>query len=203
MTNAAVTNPNFQLIIGLGNPGTKYQLTKHNIGWLVLDRYLDRIKHAQNFKEKFKGKFVETGTGSDSKHYFLYPQTFMNLSGESIRPFCDFYKLPVSSLIVLHDELDLPLGEVQFKMGGGTGGHNGLKSMDQHLGTKEFARLRIGIGRPEYGDVADWVLSTWSNEQWPQVEKFIDYAAQSLQTLLEKGWSKTINQYNRKNCLKE
>ena len=195
------TTPTFQLIVGLGNPGAKYELTKHNIGWLVLDRFLALNNISLTLKDKFKGKFTESSQLGPQKTYFLYPQTFMNLSGESVRPMMDFYKFSVSNLIILHDELDLPMGEVQYKMGGGIAGHNGLKSIDQHLNTKEFARLRLGIGRPPHGSVSDWVLSSWNDHEWTQVEKFIDYAAKSLKFLLEKGWNKTINQYNRKNCL--
>ena len=102
------TNP-FQIIVALGNPGSKYELTKHNIGWLVLDRFFDLQNMTPAFKEKFKGKFTDLALSSEKKTFFLYPQTCMNLSGESVRPLIDFYKLSVSNLIVLHDELDLPI----------------------------------------------------------------------------------------------
>ncbi|MDH4467784.1 MAG: aminoacyl-tRNA hydrolase [Bacteriovoracaceae bacterium] len=200
MQNVSSSQQNFQLIVGLGNYGPQYELTKHNIGWLVLDRYLDISNINTNLKDKLKGKYTEDSKSSP-KRYFLYPQTYMNLSGECVRPFMGYYKIPQDGMIVLHDELDLPLGEVQFKMGGGSAGHNGLKSLEQHLGSNQYARLRIGVGRPEFGSVSDWVLGSWGKAEWPNVEKFIDYAAHSLKFLLEMGWSKAINQYNRKNIL--
>ncbi len=152
----------FRLVVGVGNPGREYHATKHNIAWLLFDSHPELARAL--WKSKFKGEFCEVALRGQ-KTLFLKPQTYMNLSGESVQPMAAFYKIAPAEILVVHDELDIPFGQVHFKMGGGLAGHNGLKSIAAQLGTDQFARMRIGIGRPVHGSVSDWVLSGFAKEQ--------------------------------------
>ncbi len=152
----------FRMVVGLGNPGSEYAATKHNIAWLLFDSH-PSLRSAL-WKTKFKGEWCEAPIHGQ-KTYFLKPHTYMNLSGESVQPMAAFYKVAPGEILVIHDELDIPFGQVHFKMGGGLAGHNGLKSIAQCLGTDAFARMRVGIGRPVHGSVSDWVLSGFPKDQ--------------------------------------
>ena len=185
----------FDLVVGLGNPGLEYENTRHNIGWLFLDKHPEFKK--LNWKSKFKGLWADT-TINGHKVYFLKPQTYMNLSGESVQAFCQFYKIDPKKILVLHDELDLQLGFVNFKTGGGLAGHNGLKSMDQMLGTSEFGRLRLGIGRPVHGSVSDWVLGDFNQEEWIKLDKIFTKLAPALVECIQTGIQKPSQQFNKK-----
>ena len=187
-----------KLIVGLGNPGPEYELNRHNIGWLVLDS-IDKIS-SNNWKSKFKGVYTDT-TIDGEKVYFLKPQTFMNLSGESVGPLCNFFKVKPTEILVLHDELDLEFGKIQFKSGGGLAGHNGLKSMAQVLGNQDFHRLRIGIGRPPRGSVSSWVLSNFPADQDTELGIVLKNTAKAIEDLFSMGLKKASNQYNKKNFL--
>lgn len=189
------------IVAGLGNPGERYKNTRHNAGFLVIDLIASRWGRP-DFREKFRAEVAQAeaprGLG---KHVLLKPQTFMNLSGESVQPAAAFFKASPQEVVVLHDELDLPLGRVQIKVGGGTGGHNGLKSVSSSLGTPDYVRIRLGIGRPprEFpGDVADFVLQGWPAADGPIVSKMLETAADSLELLLEKGVSQAMNEVNRR-----
>lgn len=152
------------LVVGLGNPGPEYASTRHNLGFMVTDRLAARW--SASWRSKFSGRLAETRDG-DLRVALLQPQTFMNLSGRTVAAAMRFYKLEPEALVVVHDEIDLPLGDVRAKFGGGLAGHNGLRSLRESLGTAEFARVRIGVGRPERGDhvpVADWVLRPFPAE---------------------------------------
>src|ERR1700722_2812255 len=162
------------LIVGLGNPGREYEGSRHNAGFLVLDE-LRRRAAIPDFKEKFSGVWAK-GEAFGPPVAILKPMTFMNLSGDSVQPAAAFLKVPPSNILVLHDELDLAWKDVRVKVGGGHAGHNGLRSMIQRLGTPDFVRVRIGIGKPGggfKGDTADWVLSGFDameRAEWPDVE---------------------------------
>lgn len=183
------------LIVALGNPGSHYRGTKHNIPW----DFLDHVDFLQDlvWKEKFKGLYSSKDFDGD-RFYFLKPQTYMNLSGESVRPMMDFFKIPKENLLVLHDELDLPFGTLGFKPGGGLAGHNGLKSLAQHLGDGEFKRLRMGIGRPVHGSVSDWVLSRFSDDQSARLEDYFLMARDALKCYISQGFSKAASQYSKR-----
>lgn len=187
----------FQLVVGVGNPGPQYVDTKHNIAWLLLD-HTSPFSNAQ-WKSKFKGLYAET-TLKGHKFYALKPQTFMNLSGESVRPMAAFFKLEPSQILVIHDELDIPFGQVHFKMGGGLAGHNGLKSICAQLGTDQFARMRIGIGRPPHGDVSNWVLSGFHGDQKIQLPLLLEKLHDPLVSAMVDGLQK-VGIYNKKNLL--
>lgn len=188
-----------KLVVGLGNPGAEYELNRHNIGWLVLDGLFDLS--SKNWKNKFNGLYAETTVGGE-KIYFLKPQTFMNLSGESIFAFVQFFKIEISEILVLHDELDISFGEIHFKFGGGLAGHNGLKSIAALLNSSDFYRMRIGIGRPERGSVASWVLSNFPKEQDIELGIVIEKSAKAIEDFFSLGFKKASNLYNKKNFLK-
>ena len=146
------------LVVGLGNPGARYRDTRHNLGRLAVELMVDEL--GGSWRSRWNGRVSELRDG-DERLALLVPETFMNESGRSVAPALRFYKLPPERLVVVHDELDLELGDVRAKQGGGLAGHNGLRSLAEALGTQDFLRVRIGIGRPERGDrrpVADWVL---------------------------------------------
>lgn len=187
----------FQLIVGVGNPGTQYANTKHNVAWMLLDHY-PPLQSAL-WKSKFKGLYAE-GVVKGQKFYALKPQTFMNLSGESVRPMATFFKIPPQEILVIHDELDIPFGQVHFKMGGGLAGHNGLKSIAATLGTDQFARMRIGIGRPPFGDVSSWVLGPFGKEEGMQLPLLLQKLNDPLQIAMVDGLGKA-GIYNKKNLL--
>ena len=184
-----------RLIVGLGNPGSKYHHTRHNIGWDVFEE----LSFARDLKwsEKFKGQYAVLNNGAD-KIYFLKPQTFMNLSGESVQPMMAFFKIDIENLLVVHDEIDLPFGTIAFKKGGGLAGHNGLKSITEKQGSQEFKRLRVGIGRPVHGDVSNWVLSGYTGEDKDFFVPYLKGAAIAVEEYIKLGFDKIATSYNKK-----
>ncbi len=187
----------FDLIVGVGNPGSDYAATRHNIAWLLLDH--TPTFGSANWKTKFKGLYAEA-THKGHKFYGLKPQTFMNLSGESVQPLAAFFKIPAERILVIHDELDIPFGQVHFKMGGGLAGHNGLKSIAQCLGTDQFGRMRVGIGRPVHGSVANYVLSPFSKEEQVQLPLLLEKLHDPMLSCVVEGINK-VGIYNKKNLL--
>jgi peptidyl-tRNA hydrolase, PTH1 family len=173
------------LVVGLGNPGREYERTRHNLGWLVLDELARR--HGGSWRSKFSGSFAEVRLG-DLRLGLLKPETYMNESGLSAGAAARFYKVEPGGLLVVHDDVDLEPGRLQARAGGGLAGHNGLRSLVQHLGSQEFERLRIGVGRPGRGDrrsVSDWVLSGFTPED--DVEGLIAEAADAVETIAARG----------------
>ena len=187
------------LVVGLGNPGPKYQGTRHNAGFLVLDRLADEAGIAVARKQ-FGGLYGE-GSLDGNRLFLLKPQTFMNLSGRSVAEAVRFHKLSLSQVIVVHDELDIPFGQVKVKEGGGHGGHNGLRSLIQELGGNQFVRVRFGIDRSPGSDTAGYVLTSFPREQQLQLPLLIDRAVELLRLLLQEGVAKAMNQYNKKDLL--
>ncbi len=170
------------ILVGLGNPGPKYVGTRHNLGFALVDYILDNVgaqvesMSGSKFKcELWRCRLFDDAPQISGWWLLAKPLTFMNLSGECVQPLLAWHKLKPANLVVLHDELDIKVGELRFKTGGGNAGHNGLKSINQHLGTPDFHRLRLGIGRPEHQmqDVSSWVLSTPCKEQAPLFEQAI------------------------------
>lgn len=173
------------LIVGLGNPGQEYVLTRHNAGFMLLDRFCESIGAGMT-QAKFKGIFGTARHGGRSL-YLLKPQTFMNLSGESVVACMSFYHLDIGQVIVLHDELDLPLGDVRVKTGGGTGGHNGLKSIVSLTGKDGFSRIRIGIGRPVHNDVVNYVLGRIPSEDEDNFNSSLNIGTEALKRFITNG----------------
>jgi len=160
------------LIAGLGNPGKKYEYTRHNIGFLTVDHLIDQAEAHPLSSSSFHGQLFKSGD-----LLFLKPTTFMNCSGQSLQAVKQFYKIELDNIIVIHDDLDLPFGSLRFKRGGGSGGHNGLKSIDEMVG-RDYMRVRMGIGKPKYkSQVADYVLSPFSEEEQQNLSSWIQNAA--------------------------
>lgn len=166
-----------EAVVFLGNPGREYERTRHNAGFLAGDRWL--VGSGAAWQRKFKGEWASV-LRCGHKICVLKPLTFMNLAGESARALGEFFKIPAQAWIAVHDDIDLPFGEVRFQTGGGLGGHNGLRSLKQHWGTDGFHRVRIGIGRPARGDVASFVLGRFSPEEEIELDRILDRAAQTL-----------------------
>jgi peptidyl-tRNA hydrolase, PTH1 family len=172
------------LVAGLGNPGVKYERNRHNIGFLAAD-IVAAGRGASAWQKKFSGEIGEVrGTRDEGRIFILKPQTFMNLSGESVAAAARFYKIPPEQIIVLYDDLDLLPGKIRVRQGGGNGGHNGLKSIDAHIG-KDYWRVRIGIGRPEHkDDVTNYVLGDFGKAEWAVQEKILEAIAQHFGMML-------------------
>jgi PTH1 family peptidyl-tRNA hydrolase len=182
------------LVAGLGNPGREYAATRHNLGFLVCDELARR--HGGSFRSKFSGELAELRVEGE-RVALLKPQTYMNESGRSVAAAVRFFKADPDELLVVHDEVDLEPGRLQVRIGGGLAGHNGLRSVAGSLGTPDFLRLRIGIGRPERGDprpVADWVLSPFGPDV--DVDALVAHAADAVETLLRDGLDEAQRRFN-------
>ena len=182
------------LIAGLGNPGRGHAGDRHNVGWMVVEELARR--HDGSFRSKFSGRLAETRMG-DARVALLEPETYMNDSGRSISAAARFFKVLPENVLVIHDDVDLEVGRLQARAGGGLAGHNGLRSIAQILGTADFLRLRVGVGRPERGDprpVADYVLSPFGAED--DVEKIVSSAADAVESVLADGLTATQQRFN-------
>lgn len=185
------------LVVGLGNPGRQYASTRHNVGWMVLDE-LASAHAAETFRKKFSGEYAEAIIEGRSA-YLLRPETYMNESGRSVQPAAAFFDIEPANIIALHDELDLPFGEVRIKVGGGHAGHNGLRSIIRHLGSPDFVRVRIGIGRPPAGfkgEVADYVLSSFDASERAELPDVIAKAADAVRKIATLGVQRAMNEVN-------
>jgi peptidyl-tRNA hydrolase, PTH1 family len=182
------------LLVGLGNPGREYERTRHNVGWLVLDELARR--HGGSWRSKFSGSLAEVRL-DDTRLALLKPETYMNESGRSVGAAARFFKVEPERLLVVHDDVDLEPGRLQARHGGGLAGHNGLRSLAQHLGSQEFLRLRIGVGRPGRGDarsVSDWVLSGFSPEE--DVEALVTRSADAVEAIANEGLDAAQARFN-------
>ena len=182
------------LVAGLGNPGREYERTRHNAGWMVVDELVRR--HDGSFRSKFDGQLSEIRLG-ELRLALLKPETYMNVSGKSIAAARRFFKVEPASLLVVHDDVDLEPGRLQARSGGGLAGHNGLRSIAGTLGTQDFLRLRIGVGRPGRGDrrpVADYVLSAFDPEL--DVDALVSRAADAVETIALEGLEQSQQQFN-------
>ncbi len=195
------------LIVGLGNPGKEYDQTRHNMGFMAVDRFMDDARRfssdacasVSGGKNGVKGKFLLWKcflANARTSWLVAKPQTYMNLSGEAVRHICDFHSIAPDQILVVHDELDLPLGRIKFKSGGGLAGHNGLKSIAQHLGTRDFHRLRIGIGKPEHGDTVNYVLGRFSTAEQPVLKTVLDESVQGMVAFTEQGAEEAMRVIN-------
>jgi PTH1 family peptidyl-tRNA hydrolase len=182
------------LVAGLGNPGPEHARDRHNVGWMVVDELARR--HGGSFKGKFRGRIADVRLNG-MKLALLKPETYMNESGASIQSAASFYRLSLSQVLVVHDDVDLATARLQARLGGGLAGHNGLRSIAGHLGSSDFLRLRIGVGRPERGDprpVADYVLSPFAPED--DVEAIVGRAADAVERLVAEGLDETQRRFN-------
>lgn len=182
--------------IGLGNPGRKYEHTRHNIGFLFLDFLANKIDKEGSWSSKFGSYYREVKIGQESVR-LLKPQTYMNLSGSAVGEMVGFYKLPISSLLIIHDDVDLPFLSLRIKIGGGDGGHNGLKSITECLGASDFIRLRCGIGRPaENIEVSNWVLGSFDGHEKAELPKFFEHLVNVVEEIVTHGAKSAQNKFN-------
>ena len=193
-----------QLIVGLGNPEPKYDKTRHNIGFAAIDALSRSRQVSLSENRKFKGEYAQTTAPGGKQVHLLKPLTYMNLSGQAIGAVTSWYKLKPESVLVIYDDMDLPVGRVRLRLSGSAGGHNGMKSTVSHLNSKNFPRLRIGIGRPknlastENGTVSH-VLGKFSPEENQMISSVIDYVVECVELCLKKGVEKAMNDCNKKN----
>jgi PTH1 family peptidyl-tRNA hydrolase len=186
------------LVVGLGNPGPGYARNRHNVGFMVADLLAGRIGAGFGRHRKAVAQVAEGHLGVGGPRVVLAkPMTFMNLSGGPVAALSQFYKIPVDHIVALHDELDIPYGQIRLKIGGGEGGHNGLRSMSQSLGSKDYLRVRFGIGRPPgRQDPADYVLSDFSGTERKELEFLVDRAADATEAVLTRGLEWAQNAYH-------
>ncbi len=190
-----VSNEARWVIAGLGNPGERYERTRHNAGAMAAEVLARRV--GGSFKRHKSGCLVVEGTLAGERIVVTRTASYMNESGAPLRALTGFYKSPLERLIVVHDELDVPFGEVRIKIGGGTAGHNGLKSLVQHLGGKDFVRVRVGISRPRSTrDSVDYVLSNFSAAERKELLPLLEEAADAVERILEAGSERAMNEIN-------
>jgi len=184
------------LIVGLGNPGAEYARTRHNAGFLVANRLAERWSAEWAYEKKFNARVARTDRGA--KRVLLgEPQTYMNSSGEAVAALVSFYQVAIPALLVIVDDADLPFGEIRLRPGGSSGGHHGLESIEQHLGTREYARLRVGIGRqPGAREITGFVLGRFNSTEAPIVDKILTVASDQAECWLEAGIQKAMSQFN-------
>jgi PTH1 family peptidyl-tRNA hydrolase len=187
-------NAALKLVVGLGNPGSKYRGTRHNVGFAVVD-LLAEAPGAGRPQDRFQAEVVEWRLDGE-KVLLLKPTTFMNLSGRSVRQAVDFYQVPVENLLVVCDDINLPLGKLRFRARGTHGGHNGLRDIQNHLGTTEYARLRIGVDAPPEDGAVDHVLGRFRPSERPVIDDAVRLAAQGVEAWIRKGIEACMNQYN-------
>jgi PTH1 family peptidyl-tRNA hydrolase len=187
---------NWHLIVGLGNPGTEYARTRHNAGFVVVQTLASRWRADWSKELRFKARLARMDR---ARHKVLLcePQTFMNLSGEAVSAVVAYYRVPVAKLLVVVDDADLPLGEIRLRPSGSSGGHHGLESIEQHLGTREYARLRVGIGRHDGArEISGHVLGRFGSTERALADRVLTVAADQAECWLEAGIQKAMNQFN-------
>lgn len=186
-----------KLIVGLGNPGKEYDNTRHNIGFYMIDKYLN-TKGLSNFKSKFNGIYLDTNINGE-KVIFLKPQSYINLSGEVVRKFVDFYKIPLNDILIISDDLDLKIGNFKLKERGSSGGHNGLKNIELHLGTQNYKRLKIGIANNKDIDTKDYVLGKININDAKIYDELSIVVNHILDDFFVDSFDVLVSKYNKKN----
>ena len=183
-----------RLIVGLGNPGSQYEKTRHNVGVWLIERLLQQKIGQLTFNKKFKGRFGKLSL-FDQEYFVLIPETYMNNSGQAVGSVARFYKIAPREILIAHDEMDLPVGTVRLKQGGGMAGHKGLDDIVSHLGSHDFHRIRIGIGHPQnVMDVMDYVLNRPTHDEQKEIDAAIDQVIAVLPFALQGEWQKAMNQ---------
>jgi PTH1 family peptidyl-tRNA hydrolase len=183
-----------KVVVGLGNPGSRYHGTRHNVGFAVIDS-LAESPRCGKFQERFQALVAEW-CPDEGKILLVKPQTYMNLSGRAVRQLIDFYQLPLDSLLVVCDDFNLPLGKLRARARGSHGGHNGLRDIQHHLGTSEYARLRIGVGAPAEGEAVDFVLGRFRPSERPMIDDAVARSAQAVSVWATQGIDACMNQFN-------
>lgn len=184
-----------KMIVGLGNPGKEYVQTKHNVGFMVIDKIAEELN--TSVEKRQCQAFTQVSTWDGEKILLVKPQTYMNLSGQSVMELLNYYKDKIDDILIIHDDLDLPTGQLRFKQGGGAGGHNGIKNIIAHLNSNDFDRLKIGIGRGK-GETKDYVLTPFAGIDKKLIEEAVIQSVEAVETWLHHGIAKAMNQYNGK-----
>ncbi|MEA5462952.1 aminoacyl-tRNA hydrolase [Leptothoe sp. PORK10 BA2] len=203
MTTIEADSPQMpKLLVGLGNPGQKYERTRHNIGFEIIDNLAKAWSVPLSDNKRFQGHVAETRAASGDRLILLKPSTYMNLSGQSVRSVLDWYKLQPIHVLVIYDDMDLPIGKLRMRMSGSAGGHNGMKSIISHLGTQDFPRLRLGISRVDGADkqanraVVGHVLGKFAPDERKVVDAAINLAGEAIEFSLGKGIERAMSLYN-------
>ena len=183
-----------KLIVGLGNPGKDYENTRHNVGFMVMDRLSD-VMNVSISTTKFKGEYVKFKYHGEDV-ILLKPMTYMNNSGESVRQVMDYFKIDVEDLLVVYDDMDMPVGKLRLRQSGSAGGHNGVKSIIAHVGTQSFQRIRVGIDRSKYIKVVDYVLSRFTKDEQDAINQGIENASDAVIDYLDHGFNHAMNRFN-------
>lgn len=186
-----MSNPNIQLIVGLGNPGSEYQQTRHNIGFLAIDHLAKNLGISLSPERRFKGIY-----GEKKPTRLLKPTTFMNLSGQSVGLCCQWYKISPAAVLVIYDDMDLPFGKLRIRPSGSAGGHNGIKSIIQELGTQDFPRLRVGIGAAQVGEAVGHVLGRFNAPEIQLLSQIFKLTDEAIATIHTSGIAKAMSLYN-------
>jgi PTH1 family peptidyl-tRNA hydrolase len=183
------------LVVGLGNPGARYARTRHNVGFLAIERLAQRWAIA--VERKLFGALAGDGAVAGHKALLAMPQQYMNVSGQATGSLMGFYKVPLANLLVIHDDMDLPYGRLRLRLGGGHGGHNGIRDIQRLLGN-DFVRVRVGVGRPPAPmDPADYVLGTWTPSEAAQLDPLLDTTADAVEAVLREGLTPAMNRFNQ------
>ena len=187
---------NLYLIAGLGNPSGDYARTRHNVGFMVIEGVAKRWGVAWTYEKKFNARLARAER-AERTALLCEPQTYMNSSGEAVGGVAEFYRIPVDRLLIVLDDADLPLGQLRLRPGGSSGGHHGLESIEQHLGTREYARLRVGIGRQSGArEITSYVLGRFNSTETPLLDKVLTVASDQVECWLESGIQKAMSQFN-------
>ena len=186
-----------KLIVGLGNPGNEYINTRHNIGFKFIDQYLNYKKIDLNWKNKFNGLYLKYKNNKDDV-IFLKPQTFMNLSGDCVKKFIDYFNIDVSDILVISDDLDLNIGNFKLKLSGSSGGHNGLKDISQKISSNDYKRLKIGISNNKLVNTKDYVLGIFNSEEINTINNLFNNLNYVLDDFFVTDFEKLMNKYNKK-----
>ena len=189
-----------KILVGLGNPGLRYEFTRHNIGFRIVDS-LARDMGTEFKKVKSYYSLISRGTINNHKVMLIKPQTFMNLSGRAVSKVVSYYKIPLRDLLIVYDDLNLELGQIRIRKKGSTGGHKGIESIMQYLNSEDIPRLRIGIGNPSVNfnfDCVSYVLSNFNNDEEDKIEEVIQLSTEAIKTIIEDGFEKAMRKYNKK-----
>ena len=185
------------VIVGLGNPGKEYEKTPHNVGFMMIDE-IARVNKLEFRLEKKHEAMIATGMICGKKCYLIKPLTYMNLSGNAVRSFVEYYNIPLDEVLVIFDDMDLPLGKLRIRKSGSAGGHKGMKSIIENLNSKDICRIRVGIDRHPRIPVVDYVLGRFSKDEQPHIEEGINNAVKAVIMYLDKGFNAAMNEFNQK-----
>ncbi|WP_050637869.1 aminoacyl-tRNA hydrolase [Candidatus Stoquefichus sp. SB1] len=183
-----------KLIVGLGNPGKEYDKTRHNVGFMVMDRLADVLNVSIDMK-KFKGEYAKLKYQGEDV-ILLKPMTYMNNSGESVIQVMNYFKIDVDDLLVIYDDMDMPVGKLRLRESGSAGGHNGVKSLIAHVGTQSFKRIRVGIDKHPHIKVIDYVLGKFTKDEQPLIDEGIENAVKAVEVFLQKDFVAAMNGFN-------